>query len=296
MDARAGLAAAGRHLRARSTVQLGHIGDSSEARRSSLTLSHRWWHPDLAQVFELAAEGRHETDAPGQVSLNPRELGLRYEHRGLSWAPQLQLSAQQQPRTQLFGEAGVRLLDGGLSLRAGRVNWGQLAFSPRALQDGLTARLVEIGAQADHRSGQWQGQWTRYAVSDGNRIDDASLRVTPAWQPLPSRLGLKAFAGLSARRAERAEVRYWSPADGHYTANVGLAWGRWEAQWELQGELKRSQRLGGEGANGWALSAGGKRWLSADWALRAEASHETTRRGQSGYRATSVLAALEKLW
>jgi hypothetical protein len=296
VEARAGLAAAGRHLRPRSTVQLGHVGDSSEARRSSLTLSHRWWHPDLAQVFELTAEGRHETDAPGQVSLNPRELGLRYEHRGLSWAPQLQVTAQQQPQTRLFGEAGVRLLDGSLSLRAGRVNWGQLAFSPRALQDGLTARLIELGAQADHRSGQWQGQWTRYAVSDGNRIDDASLRVTPAWQPLPARLGLKAFAGLSARRAERAEARYWSPADGHYTANLGLAWGRWEAQWELQGELKRSQRLGGEGANGWALSAGGKRWLSADWALRAEASHETTRRGQSSYRATSVLAALEKLW
>lgn len=295
-EARAGLAAAGRHLRPRSTIQLGYEGDSGDARRDSLMLAHRWWHADLAQVFELTAQARRDTDRPEQIHLNPREIGLSWEHRGLSWAPQLRLTAQQQPRSRLLGEAGVRLFDGRIGLRAGHVDWGQLASSPRAERDGLTANLLGVSAQADGRSGQWRGQWTRYLLSDHNRIDDASLRFTPAWQPAPSRLGLKTFVGVAGRHAERADARYWSPAQGHYTADLGLSWGRWEREWELQGELKRSQRLGGEGANGWALSAGGKRWLDAQWALRAQASHQDTRRGSSAYRATSVQVALERLW
>lgn len=300
-DARTSLADAEAQLRPRSTLQLGHLSDSGQARRTALQFGHGWWAADLAQRFELHAEARHETKAPEQVDERAREIGLSWEHQSLPLAPRLELSAQQAPRTRLFGEVGAQLGQGwlgeqALGLRLGRVNWGKLAFSPVALRDGLSAQLVGLTSRGEAALGQWDAQWSRYAVSDGNRVTDASLRVTPAWQPLPAASGVRVFAGLASHKAAQATMSYWSPTAGHSVAQLGLTWGRWERDWELSAELRRSQRLAGEGADGWSASAGGKRSIGRDLALRAEASHDDTRRGTSSYRATALSIALESVW
>lgn len=300
-DARTSLADAEAQLRPRSTLQLGRLSDSGQARRTALQFGHAWWAADLAQRFELQAELRHETKEPERVDEQAREIGLSWEHQRLPLAPRVEVSVRQAPRTRLFVEASAQLGQGwlgeqALGLRLGRVNWGKLAFSPVALRDGLSAQLVGLTSRGEAALGQWDVQWSRYAVSDGNRVTDASLRVTPAWQPLPKASGVRVFAGLADHKAQVATASYWSPTAGHRVAQLGLSWGRWERDWELSAELRRSQRLAGEGANGWSASAGGKRTLARDLALRAEASHDDTRRGGSSYRATALSIALESVW
>lgn len=300
-DAKTSLADAEAQLRARSTLQLGRLSDSGQARRSALQFTHGWWAADLSQRFELRAELRHETKSPEGVDEQAREIGLAWEHQRLPLAPRVELSAQQAPHTRLFGEASAQLGQGwlgeqALGLRLGRVDWGKLAFSPVALRDGLTARLIGLTSRGEAAPGQWDAQWSRYAVSDGNRVTDASLRFTPAWQPLPAASGVRVFAGLADHKARTATASYWSPTAGHRVAQLGLTWGRWERDWELSAELRRSQRLAGEGANGWSASAAGKRTIGRDLALRAEASHDDTRRGASSYRATALAVALERVW
>lgn len=300
-EARASLADAEARLRPRSTLQLGRLSDSGQARRSALQFGHGWWAPDLAQRFELNAELRHETKAPEQVDEQAREIGLSWEHQRLPLAPRVELSVQQAPRSRWFIEASAQLGQGwlgeqALGLRLGRVNWGKLAFSPVALRDGLSAQLVGLTSRGEAAPGQWDAQWSRYAISDGNQVTDASLRFTPAWQPLPAASGLRLFAGLASHKARQASASYWSPTAGHSVAQFGATWGRWERDWDLSAELRRSQRLAGEGANGWSGSIAGKRAIGRDLALRAEASHDSTRRGTSSYRATALSLALERLW
>jgi tetratricopeptide (TPR) repeat protein len=295
-DAQDSLIMAGRQLRARSSVQLGRLSDSGDASRQTLALGHRWWNPELTQVFQAGAELRRESDAPEGVRLHPREVGLAWEHRGLAWRPQLWGSLQASPRTQLHGGGSATLLDGALTLSAARLNWGKAAFSPQALRDGLSAGQLQAELRHEQALGLWQAGWQQVHVSDGNDLMDLSLKFTPAWQPFKGAWAPKVSVALYGRKAEDTVARYWSPADGHYVANASLAWGRWEREWEFQAELKRAQRLGGEGANGWSASVGGKHWLDNDWALRAEASHDRNRRSGSGYRATSASVTLERLW
>jgi tetratricopeptide (TPR) repeat protein len=294
-EALEGLARAGRQLRPRSTVRVAALADSNDAERTVLGLAHRWRDASLQQVFEVSAEGGSEK-SPAVADQSPRELTFAYEHQGLAWAPRVQVSAQDSPTSKFFGGAAVKLADGRLTLDAARVNWGRLVFDPRALRDGLTARRVGLGVQADSAIGQWQGSLAQFDVSDDNRVREVSLRLTPQWQPLAAAHGVRFFAGAYSRDARRADSRYWSPTEGYTTADFGASLGRWEAQWEFYGEVKRSVRLAGEGARGWSVGLSGRRWLDDDWAVRADASTGGTRRDASRYRSRSASLALDRLW
>lgn len=295
-DAKQGLMAAERHLRPRTTLRPGWLDDSSNTERPTLSLAHRWRDASLNQVFEVAAAAGRERRAPDIQNLNQRELSFTYEHLGLFLVPKVQVAAQESPTSKLFGSVGVKLAEGAVAVDVGRANWGKLVFDPRALRDGLTANRAGIEVRADSGIGGWQGSLAHYAVSDGNRVQDLNARYTPSWQPFTTGSGLRAFVGVYARKAARHEDRYWSPESGFYTGYLGLAVDRSEADWDLSAELKRSQRLGGEGASGWSGGLGGKRWLNRDWAVRADAYYLETRRDESAYRAKSVMLSLEHLW
>lgn len=295
-DASQGLAAAGRHLRPRTALRADWLDDSSDSKRSTVKLGHRWRDTSLMQVFELTAERGRESLDPGIASVNQRELAFTYEHLGLALAPNLEVVAQQAPSSKAFGSIGVKLAEGAVAMSIGRVNWGKLVFSPEALRDGLTANRAGMEVRTDTAIGSVDGSFAHFKVSDSNRVQDLNARYTPSWQPLPAGSGVRAFVGMYARKAQRSEARYWSPEDGYYTGYVGVVVDHSAADWDFSGELKRSLRLGGEGANGWSGGLGGKRWLNADWAIRADAYFLETRRDESVYRTRSLMVSLEYLW
>jgi hypothetical protein len=294
-DALDGIARLRRELQPRTTLRLSTAGDSGKAERSGLAVSHRWRDAGLNQIFELAADRNKEQRSPDTGDLKPREVSFAYQHLGLPLAPRLELSAQSSPTSKLFGDLSARLPSADVTVSAGRVNWGQLVFDARALRDGLTANRVGIAAATDTPAGQLAGSFNQFAVSDGNRVREFNLRYTPQWQPAPARTGVKLFAGLYGRGASRQVDRYWSPTV-YNTADVGLALGRWEAEWQLEGELKRSFGIGGEGANGWTLGTGALRWLNRDWAIQGNLAYQETSRSGSRYRYDALSAALIRVW
>ena len=295
-DALQGLASAERHLRPRTTVRGGWLDDSSPAERSTAMLTHRWRDAGLTQVFEVAGERVDESRSPGGPDLRPRKLSVGYQNLALPFEPKLQLSSDSGVKSALFGGLALTLADGAVSVEIGRVNWGEIAFDPRARRDGLAAARVGVAGRADSSIGTFSASALHLAVSDGNRIQELNAYFSPAWQPFPAASGLRAGAGVYGRKAERSDPRYWSPAQGYYVGQFGLSLNQSAADWDLGAEVKRSGRIGGEGAQGWTAGLAGTRWLSADWALRAEGFYIETRRNDSAYRSRSIAVALDRLW
>lgn len=295
-DARQGLVAAERHLRPRTALRTGWLDDSSNTERSTLGFAHRWRDNSLMQVFEVSTEFAREERVPDDPAINQRELAFAYEHLGMLLTPRVQVSAQESPTSKVFGSAGVKVSEGMLAIDVGHVNWGKLVFDPRALRDGLTANRAGAEIRADSGIGAWSGAYAYFAVSDGNRVQDLNVRYTPSWQPLPQNSGMRAFVGVYGHKADRKDPRYWSPESGFYTAYLGLSLDHSGGAGDIYAELKRSQRLGGEGASGWSGGFGGTYRLSGDWAIRGEAFYLDTRRDESVYRSKSATISLERLW
>ncbi len=295
-DALQGLASAQRHLRPRTTVRGGWLNDSSPAERSTAMLAHRWRDAGLMQVFEVSGEHVDESRSPGGPDLRPRKLSVGYQNLALQFQPKLQLSSDSGVKSALFGSLALTLADGAVSVELGRVNWGEIAFDARARRDGLAAARVGVAGRANSSIGNFSASALHFAVSDGNRIQELNAQYSPAWQPFPPSSGLRAGVGVYGRKAERSDPRYWSPASGYYVGQFGLSLNQSAAEWDLGAEVKRSQRIGGEGAQGWTVGLAGTRWLSADWALRVEGFYIETRRNDSAYRSRAIAVALDRLW
>jgi Cellulose biosynthesis GIL len=295
-DALQGLAAAQRQVRPRSTVRAEALDDSSSAERSTQLIAHRWRDPGLTQIFEVSGERVDESRSPGGPDLRPRKLSVSYQNLAWPLAPKALLTGDSGVKSSVFGSLGLHWADDTVKLDVARVNWGELAFDPRARSDGLAAARVGVAGRFDASIGGFSGSATHFAVSDGNRVAEVNAQYTPAWQPFPLGSGLRAGLGVYSRKAQRRDPRYWSPTSGYNVGQIGVALNQSGAQWDFGAEVKRSQRLGGEGAQGWTVGLAGTRWLSPDWALRFEGLHIETRRDASAYRSKSVAVSLDHLW
>jgi hypothetical protein len=98
------------------------------------------------------------------------------------------------------------------------------------------------------------------------------------------------------RKAQRRDPRYWSPASGYYIGQIGVSLNQSTTAWDFSAEVRRSERIGGEGAQGWTAGLAGTRWLNRDWAVRVEGLYIETRRDSSAYRSKSLAASLDHLW
>ena len=290
VEAREGLRLASRELRPQTAAQIGRASNSNDTFRTTAILSHRWRNDTGARIFEVAA-GRAEENNHA-LRLVQRDLTFRYEDLDALFAPQIELSAQQSPRSHLFGAATVKVADMPAYITVGHLNWGRLAFDPSALRDGLTAN--QVGGKADFGNplGEFGLAYNIYRISDRNTIHDANLRFVPARQPFQS---VKIFTGLEARKARFNDSRYWSPEDGHYSAFAGLSADWTNSQWQGYGSIQYGVPLGGDSGNSWSAGGGVKRWLGDEWAIGFDfwAMH-TPRDG--GYRSSSAMLRLEKLW
>ena len=289
VDALEGLKLAERELRQRTLLSMGGSNDSSDIQRRSATINHRWRDESGANIWEVESSAVKDSLQPLQAS--QQDLTVRYKSLDRAFKPRLELSTE---GSTLFGNVGIAVGELPVLLDIGRVNWGRMANNPRGLVSDLGASHMGLQAFDTFSFGSLNGRADYYKVSDGNTIVTSSLRFFPVWRPLGSRF--KPLIGVETRDSKFNTNKYWSPAQGYGSAYVGLQgdWG--SADWDLFASGQVGARLYGEAGKNWSLSAGGKRWLSNDWAIGVNVWAMYSLREKTPYRAQSLSINIERLW
>lgn len=286
-----GLALAQRELRARTTVVAGAQEDSGQLQRRAASVNHRWRTGPAMHLVELET-GAVNDRSPSRTA-SQRDATVRYHADTLAWAPVLEASASN-GGGGLFGGVRVKPFGEGQVLELARVNWGKQANNPNALGQGLSATLLGIEAARETPVGQVTGRLQRFAISDGNDITTANLRLASPWRPLGKYI--KPFAGIEVRDALFNTPDYWSPAIGSGVIYAGLQVEAGGNDWNLFGAGQLGARLYGDAGTSWSLAVGGKRWLTSDLALSFSLWSMASQRDGAAYRAKSGSVSVEKLW
>jgi hypothetical protein len=160
------------------------------------------------------------------------------------------------------------------------------------LQAGLTANQFGL-------SGSFNSDWLivkarldNYAISDGNRVLDGEVSVTPIWQPLP--LGVQWYKTYAYRRSDRVDSKYWSPKN-NLTSTYGLkrSWYFDQGEFTLSGG--KSLGITREAKGGYVLAANGKMWIAKDTSLGVDLfAIDAPRIGAYRYHYFGV--SLNQLW
>jgi tetratricopeptide (TPR) repeat protein len=290
--AKEGLELVQHELQPRTLISMGSASDSSDMQRRSLTATHRWRDRSGSQIFEVETNGVND-GMPG-TDVIQRDLTVRYQTLRLPLQPRIELSAQANPESTIFGGLRFKLHESPLFLDVGRVNWGRLASNALALQANLTASHVGVEMSGDLSYGKLGGRVDYYDISDSNAILSSHFSFTPAWRPLGLRI--KPLIGMETRDARTASGAYWSPATGYGAVYAGLV-GEWSGvNWDFFTSGQAGARLYGEAGTNWSVSAGGRRWLGKDLALGLNLWDMASWRDNANYRAKSLTLSLEKVW
>ena len=292
-DARNGLALTGRELRPALTLRFVPTADNQDMRREELAAAYRRWSADRAWRIEAGVLGERNRGPTRDWSASA--LSASVHALRLPFAPKLDLNLYDSELhgAQYFASLQVEPVRDRLRLRIARVNWGRLAFTEAAAVDGLTARAAGAYAEAQLPNGSLRGRLDAYDISDGNRVADGELQITPAWQPLPSRLVW--FGGMYARYAEREDPRYWSPRPIYGLAFLGL-----QRNWSLdKTDITASARRGfpftDSARNSWNAGINARHWIRGDVALGLDAWVAESPR-PADYRVHQVAAYVQHLW
>jgi tetratricopeptide (TPR) repeat protein len=285
-----GLDLAMRELRPRTTLVLGAQEDSGQMERLSASVQQRWRDGPQAHLVEL--EAGTVRDSLPSTDADQRELTLRYHAHSLPWTPVFEASAA--TGAGLFGGVRVKPLGEATVLELARVNWARLANNPNGLQKGLSATLLGAETGRATVAGQVTARVQNYAVSDGNRITTASLRLAAAWRPLGK--SIKPFAGIEVRDAAFNTPDYWSPAVGSGVAYAGLQAEAGNSTWNAFASAQAGARLYGDAGTSWSLALGGRRWITSDLAVAFSLWSMASQRDNAAYRAKSGSVSVEKLW
>ncbi|MGE5616515.1 MAG: tetratricopeptide repeat protein [Bacillota bacterium] len=285
-----GLIYANRAVRAHSTFGLNYAHDNTPTTRVEPYVSHTWRDASNTWIFGLDASGGH--DWGSTLNLDRREYGFHVEKVDVPFAPRVTVSQQTEPDKRTFGELRLQLIDWPLYVNVGRVNWGKLAFTVPALDAGLTAKRFGVEGAYATPLGELRGFANDWDISDGNRVENAQIRLTSNWRPLGREI--KPYIGAEWRGADHTDPRYWSPRNyGLGFLGVEAAWVK--LNWTISGLVQGGFKISGEAATAWAANLGAKRWLTPDWAVGATIYALGGTR-QAGYRARGANLILEKLW
>ena len=292
-DAQKGLAFAGRELRPALTLRFVPTADSQDMRRHELAVLYRRWSADRAWRFDaglLAERNRGPTRDWWAKGLH---LAVHAMHVAL--APKLDVSVYDSGlrEAQYFAGLQIEPLPERLRLRLARVNWGRLAFTETAAADGLTAVSAGAYGEAQLAGGSLRARLEGYDVSDGNRVADGELQVTPSWQPLPARIVW--FGGLYGRYAEREDPRYWSPRPVYGLVFLGLqrTWSRDNTEVTASG--RRGAPVTDSARTSWSAGLNARQWLRDDVAVGVDAWVAESPRPDD-YRMHQVAAYVQHLW
>lgn len=290
-DAIEGLGLAGRELRPALSLRIGHTEDR-EIERDEVSLAYRRWSPERRWRLEAGLLAGRSRSALGDWS--PHGLLASLWFPAFRFAPQVEAAYYDSGArsARLFGTVQLEPIAERLKLRAGKVDWGRTAFSAGATRDGLTAATAGVTAESGSSIGALRARLDLYDISDGNRVLDGEVQLTPRWQPLPARLTW--FGGAYGRSAEREDPRYWSPRPAYGVAFVGVL-RHWSSErGELTASLRRGLALSSTAGDSWSGGVDGRYWLRQDLALGLQAWVVDAPRPGS-YRVHHVGAYVQKL-
>jgi tetratricopeptide (TPR) repeat protein len=292
-DARKGLALAARELRPAFTLRFVPTADNQNMRRHEVAALYRRWSADRAWRFETGLLAERNRGPTRDWWASGLHLGVHAMR--LPLAPKLDVSVYDSglQDARFFGGLQIEPLPDRLRLRLARVNWGRLAFTESAAADGLTAVSPAAYGEAQLAGASLRARLEGYDVSDGNRVADGELQITPSWQPLPARLIW--FGGLYGRYAEREDPRYWSPRPVYGLVFLGL-----QRSWSLQNtEVTASGRRGApvtdSARTSWSAGLNARHWLRDDVAVGVDAWVAESPR-PADYRMRQVAAYVQHLW
>ncbi|NEX60017.1 hypothetical protein [Noviherbaspirillum galbum] len=290
-----GVALAMRELRPRTTLNVGSYEDSSDIRRKSGTLTHRWHDGKGPNVYEVEVARFKDRQISSNLDEHENVFTGRYQANNLQLKPTFEIGMSNNGADRgLYGGVSVKVGENEDILEVSKVNWGVLATNPLAINTNLSA--THIGLQATRASslGNVTGRLDRYNISDGNNITTGSLRLASNWRPLGNHV--KPFAGMEFREAKFFSPAYWSPNEGFGTVYGGLTaeWDSPDATFYASGQV--GERLYGEAGQSWSASMGGKYWIATDMSAGFSLWSMASRRNGAPYRAKSANVIVEKLW
>jgi tetratricopeptide (TPR) repeat protein len=291
-DAREGLTYALRETRSQTSASVLRWKDSLDTVREGILLSQRW--TDKSQRHRFEVEADFLRDRRNELRVNQRDVTFRYAGIADPLKPRFEISAQESPEKKFFAGAEIRVPNTPLSVGAGHVNWGKLAFDPNALAAALTANQVELQADGISNIGAWYGGYNAYRISDSNLIHDLVIRFTPSWQPIRVQ-EIKVFAGFEGRKARFNSPAYWSPADGNYLLTAGIS-GEWvDPRLERSVSLQYGVPVGGEARSSYSVAGSIRHWINDRLSIGGRLSHQRSQR-TGAYRASTAMITIQGLW
>lgn len=287
---RIGAIHAERALRPTTTLGYSRQDDNSPMHRREMSVAHTWRNDAGNRIYRL--ETVADRDWNPELSDHQHETSVRVEDLALPFAPRVDVSQQSGPEVRTFGHLRLRVADQPLYLNVGKLNWGKYVFNVRALDAGLSAWRIGLEGKVPTAAGEFRGFVNRFAISDGNHIDNGDIRLTPWLRPLGQEV--RPYAGVTWRYSGRADARYWSPET--YAALYAGLEGEWvRHDWTFSAFAHVGTRLAGEATSNWAAGLSGKRWVTRDWALGLNGWAQSNGQG-TNYSARGYTLSLEKLW
>lgn len=281
-----------RDLRPATTFRYANTNDSDDQKRDDFVLGLRYWTADNKARIDVSGLSSRD-ERGGTISNDYREARVGVFLPSVPLSPRIEVGNGRAGRNTVVGLLQIEPVRDVFALRVARLDWGRTAFNSLALRDGLTADNAGATLNLEVPGARVRGRYDHYAISDGNRIADADLQVTPHWQPIPG--GITWHVGGAWRKADRADPRYWSPDEAYGIATLALrrAW-YWD-DGEFGVSVQRGFHVTDGARNSWAYGLNGRLWLNKDWQIGLDAStSETPRPGT--YRYTSFVLTIQKLW
>jgi tetratricopeptide (TPR) repeat protein len=288
-----GLYYARRATRAHTTFGDTYTRDNTPTRRNEPWASHTWRDESNAWIFGLYGNVGHDWNPNLNRDLDRREYGVSVENVDWALAPRLSVSRQQDPQGLTFGELRIQAISSWpLYVSAGRVNWGKLSFTVPALGKGLTANHAGLEGRYNTYAGELRGFANYWDVSDGNKVENAELRLTSRWRPFGQEI--RPFIGTHWRGADQTVPDYWSP-EKYWLGFAGVEWA-WERRyWSITGLAQVGFKIAGDASTAWSVALAGKRWIGDDWAIGVS-GYAISGTRQVGYKSEGATVTLEKLW
>jgi len=279
-----------RMLRPKTTVGFGYLHDNTPTTRREPFVSHTFRMLDNTLIFGVDAMGGEDYNDTKHI--DRREYGLRFEAVAAPLAPRISVWRQTEPVERTFGEARLQVAPWPFYVVAGRVNWGKLSFTVPALEQGLTANRYGVEGKYQFGVGELRGYANTNDISDGNRVNNADVRLTTRWRPWGREI--KPFVGMALRYSDREDPDYWSPRR-YGVGYVGLE-GEWDTlPWMVNAIVQVGFGVIGDATAAYGGSIIARRWLTPDWAVGVNGYAQGGTR-TSNYRAAGVTFMVEKLW
>lgn len=261
---------------------------STRSRTLGSRINYRWVTDGGLREWEIEASSMR-ANLPGVSAHQPLLTG-RVQAHDVSFDPALEVSLGD----SIYLTGSMRIGNSPFRLHGGNVNWGQMAFNARALDERLSALNVGVGGNFSNRAGRFGLMFDHYQVSDSNQVQTGLFRYSPPFK-LFSR-HLRPVIGLEHRKTRFASPAYWSPEQGYGLGYAGVEAEWSHERWDLSASLQRGWRLYGEAGPSWGAAIGGRYDFDRHWTAGARAWFIRSQREQAPYRAGVITLFVERRW